>query len=210
MKPGGVAREIDGEALGQLKRRILVAERDMRNAVDLLWKSSSLRARFENTGMLTESAAAELGVVGPPARASGIDRDARRDLPGPIYASRRPAIAVGDTGDVFARAFQRWREIEESIAFLAQVLDDPGSGAAMTAMKPLAPNHIVLSLVEGWRGEIVHMAATDGAGRFATYKIVDPSFRNWYGLAFAMRGQAIMDFPLCNKSFNLSYCGHDL
>lgn len=73
-----------------------------------------------------------------------------------------------------------------------------------------APNSIVLSLVEGWRGEIVHMAATDAFGRFAYYKIVDPSFRNWFALGFAMRGQPIMDFPLCNKSFNLSYCGHDL
>ena len=72
------------------------------------------------------------------------------------------------------------------------------------------PNALVLSLVEGWRGEIVHLAVTDAAGRFAQYKIVDPSFRNWFGLAIAMRGQPIFDFPLCNKSFNLSYCGHDL
>lgn len=68
----------------------------------------------------------------------------------------------------------------------------------------------MLSAVEGWRGEIVHLAVTDKAGRFLHYKIVDPSFRNWFALAIAMRGQAIMDFPLCNKSFNLSYCGHDL
>ena len=77
-------------------------------------------------------------------------------------------------------------------------------------MPALAPNALVLSLVEGWRGEIVHLAETDAAGRFAYYKIVDPSFRNWFALAYAMRGQPIMDFPLCNKSFNLSYCGHDL
>jgi Ni,Fe-hydrogenase III large subunit len=68
----------------------------------------------------------------------------------------------------------------------------------------------VLSLVEGWRGEIVHLALTDKAGRFGRYRIVDPSFRNWFALSIAMRGQAILDFPLCNKSFNLSYCGHDL
>ena len=85
-----------------------------------------------------------------------------------------------------------------------------GGGGARTAVEPLAPNVIALSIVEGWRGEIVHAAVTDGAGRFAHYKIVDPSFRNWFALAIAMRGQAILDFPLCNKSFNLSYCGHDL
>ena len=105
---------------------------------------------------------------------------------------------------------ERWREIENSVAFAARLLDAPGDGATRAAVKPLAPGVIAVSIVEGWRGEIVHAAVTDGAARFAHYKIVDPSFRNWFALAIAMRGQEIMDFPLCNKSFNLSYCGHDL
>ena len=75
---------------------------------------------------------------------------------------------------------------------------------------PLQPDSLAVSLVEGWRGEIVHLCLTNAAGGLARYKIVDPSFRNWFGVAMAMRGQAISDFPLCNKSFNLSYCGHDL
>ena len=182
----------------------------MRIAVELLWKSSSVRARFENTGILSRQAAADLGIVGPPARASGIDRDCRRDFPTPAYPDRHPVVAVGESGDVFARAFQRWQEIENSLAFLARVLDQPGEGEAMTAVGTLAPNRLALSLVEGWRGEIVHLGTTDAAGRFSQYKILDPSFRNWFGLAMAMRGQAISDFPQCNKSFNLSYCGHDL
>ena len=73
-----------------------------------------------------------------------------------------------------------------------------------------APDNLVVSLIEGWRGEICHVAITDPEARFAHYKIVDPSFHNWMGLAIAMRDQQISDFPLCNKSFNLSYCGHDL
>ena len=182
----------------------------MRNAVDLLWKSSSTRARFENTAVLTKAAALDLGAVGPAARASGIDLDARRDFPASLYRDRRPDVAVGETGDVFARAQQRWREIENSVHFLTEVFEHPGEGTVASAVGPLAPNAMILSLVEGWRGEIVHMAATDAAGRFAHYKILDPSFRNWFALGFAMRGQPIMDFPLCNKSFNLSYCGHDL
>jgi Ni,Fe-hydrogenase III large subunit len=220
VRPGGIAREPTAETLRHLRRRMDDAERDMRNAVDLLWKSSSVRARFENTGVLTRQAAADLGAVGPAARTSGIDRDARRDFPAPLYAERHVAVAVGDAGDVFARAQQRWREIENSIAFIRQVVDAPAGGNAPAverlapeerlASERLAPNAVILSFVEGWRGEIVHLAVTDQAGRFARYKIVDPSFRNWYALAFAMRGQAIMDFPLCNKSFNLSYCGHDL
>lgn len=210
VRPGGVAHETRTEILGELKRRLGHAERDMRNAVDLLWKSSSVRGRFENTGVLTKEAAADLGVVGPAARASGINRDARRDFPAALYRDRRPQAAVGENGDVFARALQRWREIEHSIAFLRRVLDEPGSGDAISALGPLAPNSVVLSVVEGWRGEIVHLAITDQAGQLLHYKVVDPSFRNWFALAVTMRGQAITDFPLCNKSFNLSYCGHDL
>ncbi len=210
IRPGGVAHEPGGDVLGELQRRLADAERDMRNAVDLLWKSSSVRARFENTGTLTPRAARDLGIVGPPARASGIDRDCRRDFPAPGYQGRRPLVAIGKGGDVFARALHRWQEIENSLAFLAPMLDAPGAGEARSPVGALMPDSLALSLVEGWRGEIVHLATTDAAGHLAHYKIVDPSFRNWFGLAMAMRGEAISDFPLCNKSFNLSYCGHDL
>ncbi len=68
----------------------------------------------------------------------------------------------------------------------------------------------MVSIIEGWRGEIVHVALTDGKGSLSNYKIKDPSFNNWYGLTLAMRETAISDFPLCNKSFDLSYAGHDL
>ena len=84
------------------------------------------------------------------------------------------------------------------------------AGEIMAAPKTPAPNSLAVSLVEGWRGEICHVAITDSQGGFSRYKIVDPSFHNWMGLAIAMRNQQISDFPLCNKSFNLSYCGHDL
>jgi Ni,Fe-hydrogenase III large subunit len=101
-------------------------------------------------------------------------------------------------------------EIDHSVAFvLARLRSLPG-GSVRIEPGPLAPDSLAVSLVEGWRGEICHVALTDGTGRFAAYEVVDPSFHNWPGLALAMRGQAISDFPLCNKSFNLSYCGHDL
>jgi Ni,Fe-hydrogenase III large subunit len=78
------------------------------------------------------------------------------------------------------------------------------------ATGPLAPGSLVVSLVEGWRGEIAHVAVTDARGKFEHYKVKDPSFHNWLGLAMALRDGQISDFPLCNKSFNLSYAGHDL
>ncbi|HPC98720.1 MAG TPA: NADH dehydrogenase subunit, partial [Bacteroidales bacterium] len=75
---------------------------------------------------------------------------------------------------------------------------------------PLKPDSFSVSLSEGWRGEICHAAFTSGDGKIMSYKIKDPSFHNWLMLALAVRNQEISDFPLCNKSFNLSYCGHDL
>ena len=210
IRPGGVVHDPGTAVVDEVKRRLAEAERDMRNAVELLWRSSSVRARFENTGLLTREAAADLGVVGPAARASGIDRDSRRDFPGPTYRDYQPFVAVGESGDVFARAMQRWQEIDNSLVLLNRILDALPGDRVMIPLNRLASNMIALSLVEGWRGESVHFGVTDWAGRLSHYKIVDPSFRNWFGVAMAMRNQAISDFPLCNKSFNLSYCGHDL
>jgi hypothetical protein len=209
----------------------------MRNAVDLMWKSSSVRGRFEHIGILTRQAAADLGVVGPAARASGIDRDARRDFPAPLYSERLPAIAVGDAGDVFARAAalardrkfhrlhrsgarracRRCRAVRPGWASpqcrhcldrrgLARRNPPPCAHRSGGAVRPL----------QDWRSAPTREPARASRARAANMRRrrdlrgVDPSFRNWFALATAMRGQAIMDFPLCNKSFNLSYCGHDL
>jgi Ni,Fe-hydrogenase III large subunit len=89
-------------------------------------------------------------------------------------------------------------------------LESLPEGTVREPIGPMEPERMTVALVEGWRGAICHVARTDESGRFAWYKIVDPSFQNWFGLACALRNQQISDFPLCNKSFNLSYCGHDL
>jgi Ni,Fe-hydrogenase III large subunit len=93
---------------------------------------------------------------------------------------------------------------------LVRQLEALPSGPLSAVLGALAPESFAVALVEGWRGEVCHVALTDALGAFARYKVVDPSFRNWAGLAMALRGQQISDFPLCNKSFDLSYCGHDL
>jgi len=148
--------------------------------------------------------------VGVAARASGLERDARNDHPAGVYRMAHIPVSVWQSGDVFARAYVRGLEIQRSVAFVREQLGACPEGAARVDCGALAPGRLSVSLVEGWRGEICHVALTDAAGRFSRYKIVDPSFHNWAGLAYALRGQQISDFPLCNKSFNLSYCGHDL
>jgi Ni,Fe-hydrogenase III large subunit len=104
----------------------------------------------------------------------------------------------------------RWLEAEYSSCFIDDLLRRLPGDCCRLKTGPPASDMIAVSLVEGWRGEICHTAITDREGRFACYKIVDPSFHNWFGLGLALRGEQISDFPLCNKSFNLSYCGYDL
>jgi len=176
----------------------------------LLWQSPSVMDRFEDTGVITTEDANEIGLVGLAARACGIETDIRTDFPTGIYRFSNISTATWHTGDVFSRAFVRWIEIQRSASFIRdQIKSLPQSDIRMELV-PLEPNKLVVSLVEGWRGAICHVAMTNSAGKFSHYKIIDPSFHNWFGLAVAMRDQQISDFPLCNKSFSLSYCGHDL
>jgi Ni,Fe-hydrogenase III large subunit len=119
-------------------------------------------------------------------------------------------MSTGKDGDVFERAHIRWMEIQRSGDFILEQLKMLVSSPIRVMPEASMGDALVVSLVEGWRGAICHVAMTDGAGKMEGYKVVDPSFFNWMGLAMAMRNQQISDFPLCNKSFNLSYCGHDL
>ncbi len=212
MRPGGLGYAPDLSLLTELRTRLRGIHKAVRSAVDLLWRSSSVRLRFDEVGVLTTSDATALGMVGPVARASGIARDVRHDHPLGAYRDLRFEIPVGEEGSVYSRAMQRWLEIEQSVQFIDDWLESPGSDECLApAGSPrLAPGQLVVSLVEGWRGEIGHIALSGSDGRLARYKLIDPSFHNWYGLTLVMRGQAILDFPICNKSFNLSYCGHDL
>jgi len=210
VRPGGVAYDLDATATAELLKRLDNTMRDVANAVNLLWNSPSVMSRFEETGRLTSETALEIGLVGPAARACGIECDVRQDFPYGIYRFSQIPLSTGRTGDVFERAYVRWLEIQRSGDFVREQLKMLTGGPTRNVPAALAPNAFVVSLVEGWRGEICHVGLTDEAGCFATYKVVDPSFHNWMGLVMAMRNQQISDFPLCNKSFNLSYCGHDL
>ena len=212
VRPGGVGFPIEAERARALRARLARVYAAARDAVALLWDTPSVRARFERTGVLTAEACRELGIVGVAARAAGVARDARADFPTGAYRALAVTPATWPDGDVRARARVRWLEIEASYVLVHGWLGrlEAAEEPLRAAVGAAAPDHLAATIVEGWRGEICHVAVTGGDGRFARYKVVDPSFHNWFGLAYAMRGQAISDFPLCNKSFNLSYCGHDL
>jgi Ni,Fe-hydrogenase III large subunit len=208
--PGGVKHDLDTAAARALAARVRASWRRTKEAASLLFESPSSRARFEGTGTVTRETALALGLVGPSARASGVDRDVRRDHAFGIYRFVHVPVTTADTGDVHARALVRLLEAERSAEFVASQLENLPEGASRATPGSLAPGRLVVSLVEGWRGEIAHVVSTDARGRFDHYKVKDPSFHNWFALAMALRGGQISDFPLCNKSFNLSYAGHDL
>jgi len=210
IRPGGVTCDVDDALAEAMIAKVEVTLRDVEGAVDLLWKTPSVMARFEETGQVSRQVARQLGLVGMAARASGVDCDARHDFPTGIYRFAQIPLSVVDSGDAFARAYVRWLEVQRSGKFVLDQMKSLPGGAVRGDVGKLAPDSLVVSMVEAWRGEICHVAITDHEGRFAHYKVVDPSFHNWIGLAMSLRDQQISDFPLCNKSFNLSYCGHDL
>ncbi|MCX6899060.1 MAG: hydrogenase [Verrucomicrobia bacterium] len=210
VRPGGCLLDGDTERLSQLRKRLETALAEVQQAAAWLWDAASVRTRFEHTGHLHAKQAAAIGLVGPAARACGLVRDVRFDHPTGWHRFAQVPVSVWPDGDVFARARVRWLEIQRSGDFLREQLDAVPEGETMSSLPALAPNSLAVALVEGWRGEVCHVALTGADGKLRRYKITDPSFHNWTGLALALRGQAISDFPLCNKSFNLSYCGFDL
>jgi Ni,Fe-hydrogenase III large subunit len=210
VRPGGVGFDLEPERAAQALDRLEAAFRDVSNAVELLWSTPSVGARFEETGRVSTEVARELGIVGMAARASGLERDVRKTHPWGMYRFAHIPISTSASGDVYARAYVRWLEIQRSVAFVRQLLRELPKGPIRASCGAPRPDLFCVSLIEGWRGEICHVAMTDEHGRLAAYKIVDPSFHNWPAMQMALRDQQISDFPLCNKSFNLSYCGHDL
>ena len=210
VRPGGCLHDLESSRRAKFQAQLAPALTDVNRAIAWLFEAASVRSRFENTGTVFAQQAVELGLVGPAARACGIVRDVRYDQPAGWHRFAHTPIAVWPGGDVFARARVRHLEIQRSGEFLREQLATSPESSLHDPIGSLASDQLAVALVEGWRGEVCHVALTDGAGRFCRYKIVDPSFHNWTGLALALRGQAISDFPLCNKSFSLSYCGFDL
>jgi Ni,Fe-hydrogenase III large subunit len=176
-----------------------------------LFQLPSALSRFERTGVVSNADASAIGTVGMAARMAGIKRDMRTSHPCLLYAELNHEPIVKHHGDVYSRVQIRREEVFQSIKYLRLLLEEVQDiPTNQKAVLSPGPDLFTISLVEGWRGEICHCAITDSEGELMVYKIKDPSFHNWLALALAVRNNEISDFPVCNKSFNLSYCGHDL
>ena len=210
VRPGGLAWDLDEEQASSMRDRLARIRRDVTGAISLLWSTPTVTSRFEGTGGLSAETARELGLVGVAARACGLQMDTRRCFPTGAYADVAVPFATAPRGDVGGRAWVRWLEVKASLDLADRLLGSLPAGPVLETPGAWAADRLVVSLVEGWRGEICHVLSTGAHGGLSRYDVVDPSVHNWLGLAMAMRGEQISDFPLCNKSFNLSYCGHDL
>ncbi len=210
VRPGGAAFDITPVMADEMRGRLRQLGEEIDQVLALMFESASVQARLEGVGVVSRSACVEYGFVGPVARASELPRDVRHDHPWGIFRFAHIPVATMWAGDVLARALVRRLEIQRSLGFTIEQLGALPKGLARVDCGPLRPNELAVAMVEGWRGEIVHVVITDDSGRVRRHKAIDPSFHNWTALALAMPGNEISDFPLCNKSFNLSYAGHDL
>ncbi|MFA7254727.1 MAG: hydrogenase [Candidatus Omnitrophota bacterium] len=209
-RPGGVLFDMDTAMAEDFCRKLKRYKKEFEDVSELLFTRTSVLARFEGIGVVPLKIAKSLGLVGPVARASQLEQDVRIDHSSGMWQFYHVPISLAATGDVYARALVRRQEVMRSLEFLLKLLPSLPKGGIFSSLGPLKTDTLALSLVEGWRGEIMHVGMTDSQGALMRYKIKDPSFHNWFALTLAMRNQEISDFPLCNKSFNLSYCGHDL
>ena len=211
VRPGGVRFPMTDEDRHTLTQRITELKPQVEHVIDLLFSTASVRARFEDCGVVTTDDALKLGLVGPSGRASGIPYDVRRCFPTEYYPNLDIPENAEPTCDVYARAKVRADEVLQSIAIIQTLLEQPvKTNIVETGSISFAPSAFVVTLNEAWRGEVSHALLTDADGKLLRYKIKDPSFHNWNGLAMALRDTGISDFPLNNKSYNLSYCGFDL
>jgi Ni,Fe-hydrogenase III large subunit len=183
--------------------------REFEDLMGIIETSDSTRDRLERTGTLRPEKARDLGIVGVAGRASGVDRDLRRDHPYAAYGSVRIKVPVYQEGDVLRRMQVRVNEVRESVRIIEVVSRELREGTVRVAMPPLPPDRCALGAVEGWRGEILHWIRTGDGNRLERCKIKDPSLNNWPALVEAVEGNIVPDFPVINKSFNLSYSGTD-
>ena len=213
IRPCGTNKPLTAEKVEMIRTNVKEIRRRYNEVREDIKSSPTLLSRFEECGIVPKAEMQRIGGVGMAARASGVKRDIRASHPYAAYSTEivHESI-VKRQGDVMSRLMIRSREVLQSADYIEQLLASytPTELSRPDYEAELAAEALSFSMVEGWRGEICHIAKTDNKGVISTYKVKDPSLHNWLALAIAVRGEGISDFPICNKSFNLSYCGHDL
>ena len=211
IRVGGVTRDIEDGQLVEIADELNRIQPDFSEVGAIIFANASLTDRLEATGILQERTAWDHAVMGVVGRASGMDCDLRRDRPFAAYDELPVNVALYRYGDVRARLRVRGDEIHESIHLIREIRNNiPDGPVANEPTRLPIPDSWTLSAVEGWRGEILYMVMAGEAGRIHRCKVRDPSFVNWPAIQWAVPGNIIPDFPLINKSFNLSYAGNDL
>jgi Ni,Fe-hydrogenase III large subunit len=210
IRPGGVGFDIPSDMASEVARRMERLRDDLAPVLRLLFDAASVQSRFDGVGLVRREDCVAHGYVGPVARSCEVPRDVRHNFAYGVYRFAQIPVAQAWAGDVLARALVRRLEVQRSIEFVIEQVTSLPRGMPRAECGRLNAGELVIALEEGWRGEIAHVVVTDDEGSIRRHKVVDPSFHNWPALAGAMTGNQISDFPLCNKSFNLSYAGHDL
>jgi len=206
---GGVRFDWNVGQIEAVRRFVRDLRPEFDSLVGLIRESSSTRDRLETTGILKPETARDLGVVGIAGRASGFDHDLRRDFPHDAYDRVSLTVPVYQQGDVLRRMQVRIDEVNTALGIVEQLAAALPDGPIRVNLPPLAPGAVALGYVEGWRGEIFHWIRTAEDDRLARCKVKDPSLQNWPALSEAILGNIIPDFPVVNKSFNLSYSATD-
>ncbi|MGI6394975.1 MAG: hydrogenase [bacterium] len=209
-KYGGTRFDITEAIHKELLDNLKFVYGDIQEINKYMFSAVGALARFETTGRVSFEDAKAVGLTGIAGKSCGVKLDVRTDFPYGSYNAIPFSAITLENGDVFARGYLRALEINESFKHVIELLENLTAGDICEKGGNMSPDSLIVSMTEGFRGEIVHVAATDNFGKLMQYKIKDPSFVNWYGLSLALRNTAISDFPLCNKSFDLSYAGHDL
>jgi len=211
IRPGRNQFPFTPELAHRLAEILDIYEPDFLEMNEQLFQLPSALSRFERTGVVSHEDVLSIGTVGMAARMSGLNRDIRSSHPFGLYPEMNHEPIIKHHGDVYSRVQIRKAEVKQSMQYIRNLIQNvPEVSEKEPVFEKPKPNSFTLSLVEGWRGEICHCAITDEQGELIHYKVKDPSFHNWLALALSVRNNEISDFPICNKSFNLSYSGHDL
>ena len=212
--PGGVARDLDTSSALAIRDDAMRLRDEVVELRSLYDEHAGMQDRFRGCGVLAADVARKLGVVGLAGRASGIAADLRSDLPVAPYDTLAIGVARAATGDVAARVAVRFDEVLESlraIQVIVEKLVEPSLPAAIDVpLREVSDGSLGLGYVEGWRGPVLVALEAGAGGSIRRCHPHDPSWQNWPAIEYAAIGNIVADFPLINKSFNLSYSGHDL